>query len=238
MTPGKTIINLELNGSKIMIPVSVKKPYEDMDIKFETFTDKPKEDNKKGKREVEPIQRPAINSKDEVLEDSDLKKGITVDDKRYTFTSEEIKAFNISRKGIEVLQFTPIANLQILYVKETFYIYPDKKGIKGYVTFANQMAEKGVMAICKVINKGRDRIAVIRSFEDGLILHDLYYSNEVRSFGGKEASNIEIPNEEKIIVNNIIDGMNDDEFNLSKYHNEYNQGVMDLVSKKSGIKMS
>ena len=223
-------ISLYINEN-IAIPVKLEKSADDLDISFSNLAHK----NAKNK---EPITRPAVNSKDEVLDvKTECSKGIKFEDNWYSFTKVELDSFNTEEPGIQVKCFVPISTLQINHIMSTYYIVPDKKGQKGYALFAEQMADKGLMAVCKVFEKGRDgavrdRISVVRPFENGLIFHHLFFSNEVRPFS-ENITVVESTKQEKDIASDLIDSMTEENFNMTKYHNEYNERVMVNVRNKA-----
>jgi DNA end-binding protein Ku len=139
------------------------------------------------------------------------------------------------------MHFVPMSTLELNYIMNTYYVIPDKQGQKGYALFAESMAEKGLMAVCKVFKKNRDgsirdRLAVVRPFKNGLIFHNIYYSNEIRPFS-ENITVVESSAAEKQITGALIDSMTEEDFTVAKYHNEYNEKVMALVLEKAKAKL-
>jgi len=220
-----TSIKLSVDGNNIVIPVKIEKSADNKNIKFTTLS--PKHGAVK-----EPITRPAVNSKDEVIEPAELAKGIIFEDKVYSFTKADFESFAVDKDKIEVKQFVPISTLNINYIMETYYVIPQKTGQKGYKLFADQMSEKGLMAVCQTVEGGKDRMALVRPYENGLVIHYLYFANEIRPFS-PNITTIMPTKEEEVIAGKMIDSMTCEDFDVTKFHNIYNEKVMLNVSKRA-----
>ncbi len=73
----------------------------------------------------------------------------------------------------------------------------------------------------------------IRAYENGLIMHSMYYANEVRNFAEiPKAENAKLSDEEIALGAHLIDSMSD-EFNLDKYCDEYRERVQAMLDEKS-----
>jgi DNA end-binding protein Ku len=74
---------------------------------------------------------------------------------------------------------------------------------------------------------------LIRPYENGLIMHSLYYANEVRNFADiAKADNMKLSDEEIALGANLIENMSDG-FNLEKYRDEYRERVQAMLEEKS-----
>src|SRR5215470_6296781 len=123
------------------------------------------------------------------VERSELVKGYEVAKDQYvTFTDDELKALEAAASpSIDIQEFVPLAAVDPVYFETSQYLGPDKGGEKAYHLLADAMRETGVVAIAQHVSRGKERLVLIRPRETGLVLHALYYADEVRSFEDIEA---------------------------------------------------
>ena len=83
------------------------------------------------------------------------------------------------------------------------------------------------------MTRGKEQVVLIRPYENGLILHGLYYANEVRNFAdiGK-GENAKLSVGEIELGTNLIENMSD-EFKPDKYRDEYRERVQAMLDEKS-----
>ena len=74
---------------------------------------------------------------------------------------------------------------------------------------------------------------MIRPYENGLIMHSLYYANEVRNFADiAKAENAKLSDDEIELGAHLIENMSD-EFDPDKYRDEYRERVQAMLDEKS-----
>jgi DNA end-binding protein Ku len=74
---------------------------------------------------------------------------------------------------------------------------------------------------------------LIRPYENGLIMHSLYYANEVRNSADiAKAENVKTSDEEIDLGANLIENMSDG-FDLEKYRDEYRERVQAMLDENS-----
>ena len=118
------------------------------------------------------------------VERSELVRGYEVAKDQYvTFTDEELRALEAAASpSIDIQEFVPLAAVDPVYFENSQYLGPDKGGEKAYHLLADAMRETGVVAIAQHVSRGKEHLVLIRPFAKGLVLHALYYADEVRAF--------------------------------------------------------
>jgi DNA end-binding protein Ku len=98
---------------------------------------------------------------------------------------------------------------------------------------AEALAQSERVALAKFVMRGKESLVLIRSAQGGLMLHTMYFADEVRDFGeiDKGASAKVRENELKLALQ-LVDGLASEEFEPSRYEDEYRQRVLDLIKKK------
>jgi DNA end-binding protein Ku len=118
------------------------------------------------------------------VERSELVKGYEVAQEQYaTFTDEELRALETAASpSIDIQEFVPLADVDPVNFETSHYLGPDKGGEKAYHLLADAMREREVVAVAQHVSRGKERLVLIRPMAKGLVLHSLYYADEVRSF--------------------------------------------------------
>ncbi len=176
---------------------------------------------------------PACN---EVVEREGLVKGYEFAKDQYVkLTDEEIKALEgEASQAIEISEFVPLAQVDPIYFEKTYYLGPDKGGEKAYRLLSDAMTAAGKVALAKFVMRGKENLVLIRSAQNGLMLHTMYFADEVRNFDeiGKGES-AKISGAETQLALRLIDELSKEQFSPERYEDEYRQRVLELVSKKA-----
>jgi DNA end-binding protein Ku len=150
-------------------------------------------------------------------------------------TDEELKALEgEASEAIEISEFVPLAKVDPLYFERSYYLGPDKGGEKAYRLLADTMTQVGKVALAKFVLRGKENLVIVRSAQNGLLMHTMYFANEVRSFDEiPKGESAKITGAETNLAVRLIDELSNEEFQPEKYEDEYGQRVLNLVSKKA-----
>jgi len=171
----------------------------------------------------------------EVVERSGLVKGYEFAKDQYVrVTDEELKALEgEASKMIDILEFVPLAHVDPVYFEKAYYLGADKGGEKPYRLLADAMAQAQQVAVAKFVMRGKESLVLIRAAQDGLLLHTMFFADEVRSFAdvdkGRSAS---IRGGELELALQLIRGLARDEFKPEQYKDDYRGRVMDMLERK------
>jgi DNA end-binding protein Ku len=171
----------------------------------------------------------------EVVDRSAIVKGYEFQKDQYVrFTDEEIKSLEgEASKVIDSAEFVPLSTVDPIYFEKTYYLGPDKGGEKAYRLLADAMAKTGRVALAKYVMRGKESLVLIRPSQHGLMLHTMYFADEVRDFGeigkGESAS---VKDNELGLAERLIEDLAHEEFKPDQYQDEYRQRVLDLVNSK------
>lgn len=172
----------------------------------------------------------------EVVERDDLVKGYEFAKDQYVKVSDdELKALEgEASKAIEISEFVPLSTVDPIYFEKTYYLGPDKGGDKPYRLLAEAMSQASKVALAKFVMRGKENLVLIRSSQNGLMLHTMYFSDEVRDFNEIEkGETAKISSAETNLAMRLIDELSNDQFKPEAYEDEYRQRVLDLVNTKS-----
>lgn len=171
----------------------------------------------------------------EVVERQDTTKGYEHAKGQYVlFSEEELKAFEAERSNaIEITEFVPLESVDFVHVEKSYYLGPDKGGDKAYALLAESMRKKDVVAVGRWAARGKEQLVLVRPYQDGLILHQLYYANEVRAFEDIEGpAKLSFSDKERDLALKLVDQLTSDAFEPEKYHDTFSDKVREAVEQK------
>jgi DNA end-binding protein Ku len=171
----------------------------------------------------------------EVVDRSGLVKGYEFSKEQYVrFTEEELKSLEgEASKVIEIAEFVPLPRVDPIYFEKTYYLGPDKGGEKAYRLLADAMSKTERVALAKFVMRGKESFVLIRSAQDGLMLHTMYFADEVRDFGEVDkGQSAKLREGELDLALRLVDELSHDDFKPEQYVDEYRQRVLDMVNLK------
>jgi DNA end-binding protein Ku len=172
----------------------------------------------------------------EVVERSDTVKGYEYSKGQYVqFNEEELKALETERGGsIEITEFVPVTSVDFLQVEKSYYLGPDKGGDKAYRLLGEAMTAKGRVAVGRWSARGKEQVVLVRPYgKDGLVIHQLYYSNEMRAFSEIDTgATFTFSEKEHELAEKLIEELGTDAFDATKYTDSYSERVKAAVDQK------
>jgi DNA end-binding protein Ku len=171
----------------------------------------------------------------EVVERSALVKGYEFQKDQYVrFTDEELKALEgEASKVIDIAEFVPLATVDPIYFEKTYYLGPDKGGEKPYRLLADAMAKSDKVALATFVMRGKESLVLVRPAQDGLMLHTMYFADEVRDFGEIEkGKSVKLREGELGLAERLIGELSHDEFKPEQYQDAYRNRVLELATSK------
>jgi DNA end-binding protein Ku len=169
-----------------------------------------------------------VVSRDEIV------MGYEVDeDKMVIVDREELKKLQpASSSSMEILQFVKLSDVDPIFFETSYFSVPEEAGRRGYTLLLKTMEEMKVAALAQVTMHQRERIVILRPYRGGLMLHTLYYPNEIHNvagYGKNNASNLKKP--EIVLAEQFAKGLIAP-FRPEKCHDQYQERVKKLIESK------
>jgi DNA end-binding protein Ku len=171
----------------------------------------------------------------EVLDRTTLVKGYEFAKDQYVqFTEDELKALEgEASRMIDIAEFVPLEQVDPIYFEKTYYLGPDKGGEKAYRLLADAMGKSSRVALAKFVMRGKESLVLIRAAQGGLMLHTMYFADEVRDFSEVDkGEDAKIKPGELDLANRLIDELSSDAFKPGSYADEYRTRVLSVVESK------
>ncbi|MGE0325844.1 MAG: Ku protein [Polyangiaceae bacterium] len=172
---------------------------------------------------------------DVVVERKDLVKGYEYTKGQFVqFTDEELKKLEAERSStLEIVEFVPLETVDFIQVEKSYYLGPDKGGDKAYKLLAEAMRRKERVAVGSWSARGKEQLVMIRPYQDGLILHQLYYAGEVRAYDDVDkGATFNFSDAEQDLADKLLDQLTVEEFDSEKFKDAYADRVLEVVDQK------
>jgi len=171
----------------------------------------------------------------EVLDRSEMVKGYEYEKDRYVmFKPEEIKALEeAGTKMVNITEFVPLNTVDPVYFDRTYLLAPSKHGAKPYALLNQAMRETGLCAIGRWAARGREYVVVLRPMEGGLVMHQLYFKDEIRTLKDVPMGDIpQLAAGELKLAKALIEQTTAKRFEASEFHDEFRERVEAAIQKK------
>ncbi|HET9232694.1 MAG TPA: Ku protein, partial [Candidatus Eisenbacteria bacterium] len=182
-----------------------------------------------------PLKRPYYCPKDEVMVDyDDIVKGYEYSKGQYVlFTEEELESLEQEvTKTIEIEEFLPVEKVDPVYLDRTYYLAPDKGGARSYQLLSKALAKKELGGLAKYAARGKQYLVCVRAMEEGLVMQQLHYPDEVRKFSEIPIEEANVKEAELKLAFQLIEQSITKEFRPEKYTDDVKARVQEVIQKK------
>lgn len=171
---------------------------------------------------------------DQVVGRDEMVKGYEYAKGQYVlFTEEELKALTPEpTNAIEITEFVPAGEVDPVYFEKATYLGPDKGGDKPYRLLSQAMRETGRAAVARYAARGKDYLVLLRPYEEGLIMQQLRYADEVRAFSEVPVAPSEVKEPELRLAMQLIEQIAADEFHPEAYEDGVRKRTRELIDQK------
>jgi DNA end-binding protein Ku len=174
---------------------------------------------------------------DQIVGRDEMVKGFEYSKDRYVqLSDDELKKVEAERSDqLEIVEFVPDQSVDLLYIEKTYYLGPDKGGDRAYKLLSDAMTRTGTIAVGRYWTRGKEQLVLVRPYKGGLVLHQVYYSDEVRSFDDVErpSQNVAFKPIEEELADKLIEQLAVAAFQPEQYHDEYRDRVMAAIEQKA-----
>ncbi|ETK31192.1 non-homologous end joining protein Ku [Microbispora sp. ATCC PTA-5024] len=135
-------------------------------------------------------------------------------------------------RRIDVLQFTPVEQIDPIYFAKSYYLEPDGQGAKPYVLLRDALERSGQVAIVKVALRQRESLATLRVRDGVFVLETMLWPDEVREaeFPFLE-EDVDVRPQELKMAESLIDTMVAD-FDPAEYKDAYREALQEVIEAK------
>lgn len=171
--------------------------------------------------EDKPIPR------DEIVKGYEYEKG-----KYVVVQDDEIKKVAPkTAKVMEIQEFVKADDVDPVYLESSYYMAPDDGGEKPYALLFEALKQTKYYAIAKIAMHNREHVVVVRPGEKGMLLHTMYYADEVRRTDEFRTDTSKVSEKEMNLAKMLVESLAA-EFEPEKYHDTYRDNLRKMIEAK------
>ena len=170
---------------------------------------------------------------DKPITRADIVKGHETGKGEYVVvTDEELKKIAPpTATTMEILQFVAADEVDPLYLESSYYVAPEETVSKPYTLLLQAMEETNYFAVAKIAMHAREHIVILRPGEGRLVLHTMYFADELNRANAPEKSRAKFTGKEADLAKTLIKSLAAP-FKPEQFHDEYRQNVEKLLDAK------
>jgi DNA end-binding protein Ku len=160
-------------------------------------------------------------------------KGYEYEKDRYVIVEEDEirKVAPKTAKVMEILEFVKADQVDAIYLESSYYVAPEEGGEKAYALLFTALKESGYYALAKVAMHNREHIIIMRPGDKGIVLHTMYYQDEIRQVEEFRTDTSLVKDKELAMAKMLISSLEAD-FEPQKYHDTYRDNLQKLIEAK------
>jgi DNA end-binding protein Ku len=168
-----------------------------------------------------------VVTRDEIVKGYEYRK-----DEYVVIEPEEIKKIEPkTAKAMEILEFVKSSEVDPIYFESSYYMVPEEAGQRPYALLTKALEESEYYGIAKLTMHNREYTVFLRPHEGGLMLHTMYYADEVRKVKEFGAPHVELKDQEVKVAHQLIEALAD-KWDPEKYHDEFQENLKKLIQTK------
>ncbi|MDF1703893.1 MAG: Ku protein [Aeromicrobium sp.] len=153
--------------------------------------------------------------------------------RRVVLSDEDFELLPAERDHeIEVVQFVPADQVEILRLDKAYFLEPEDKALKPYTLLRRALEDTDRTAIVRFALRRKTRLAALRVRGDVLVLQTMLWDDEVRSPAFEVlGSTPRISQRERDMASQLVESMSDD-FDPGAFTDEYQEQLRELIAEK------
>src|SRR5499425_2432591 len=170
---------------------------------------------------------------DKPITRADIVKGYEYEKDKYVVVEDEEikKVAPKTAKTMEVLEFVKAAEVDPIYLESSYYLAPDEAGEKPYALLFESLRQSGCVGVAKIAMHNREHIVILRPGSKGILLHTMYYPDEIRQVEEFRTDTSLVKDNElkmaKMLIESLLAA-----FEPDKYKDGYRENLMKMIQDK------
>jgi DNA end-binding protein Ku len=179
----------------------------------------------------QPLFCPTCNR---FVDRGEVVKGYEFDEGQYVLMEDkELKKIAAaSSRNLEIVAFTKMKEIDPIFYDASYFCIAEDSGKKAYQLLTKALEDTATVGIGTLMMHQRDYTVFLRPYQRGLLLHTMYFANEIRQlpeYGILETANLKPP---EIKLTEQLIGTLTEPFKPKQYHNEFQDELKKLIEAK------
>lgn len=221
----KATMNGYIQFSLVTIPIKLYKAQHSQDISFTKIH------QVCGQQIKQPVFCPHCNYNPDP---SEIVRAFDTGDKLVQISDEDLESItsNVPPKTIMIKKFVRASDVDPMYFDKGYFLGPDdkKNSSNRLALLHHTMVSKKVYAIARMLMRGNEHLAIIRPYGTALVLHTLYYADEieVESVG----NGIKFSAQENSLASQLVEKLVVSGFSMHNEKNARNEAIRKMLDEK------
>jgi len=136
-------------------------------------------------------------------------------------------------KAVEIIDFVKLEEIDPVYFEKSYYLSPNEGGGKAYGLLRSALEDTGKIGVAKMMIRSKEQLAVIRIYQNTLVVETIHYPDEVRSV--QDVPNVPeaatTAKKELDTAKMLIEQLTTT-FDPEKYKDDYRTALLELIEEK------
>jgi len=172
-------------------------------------------------------------AEDKPIQRSDIVKGYEYEKDKYVVVEDEEikKVAPKTAKTMEVLEFVKASEVDPIYLESSYYLAPDEGGEKPYALLFEALRQSGYVGVANIAMHNREHIVILRPGSKGILLHTMYYPNEIRQVEEFRTDTSAVKPKELELAKTLVESL-EAPFEPDKYKDNYRENLLAMIQAK------
>lgn len=172
-------------------------------------------------------------AEDKPVDRDEIVKGYEYEKNRYVVIDPEDlkKVAPPTATVMQILQFVRMTEVDPIFLETSYYVAPEESVSRPYALLFDAMKTTEYDALAKVAMHGREHIVILRPAESGIVLHTMYFPEELQKSNRANAGVKKFDKKEMDLARKLIETLAAP-FEPEKFHDEYKENVEKLIEDK------
>jgi len=166
---------------------------------------------------------------DEIVKGYEYEKGEFV-----VLQDEDFEKANLKKtKTVEILDFVNESEIDSIYYAKPYFLEPDKNAEGAYNLLREALEKSKKVGLARYVLRNREHIAVIKPYENVIMLNQLRYHNELVNTKGLDVPETKKATSKELeIALKLIDQLTVS-FNPEDYKDTYTEEMKEIIEQKA-----
>jgi DNA end-binding protein Ku len=172
-------------------------------------------------------------AEDKSIPRDEIVKGYEYEKGKYVVVDEEDikKVAPKTAKVMEIQEFVKSDDVDPVFLESSYYMAPDEGGEKPYALLFEAMKETKYYGVAKVTMHNREHVVILRPGDRGMMLHTMYYADEVRRSEEFRTDTSQVKEKELTLAKTLVESLASG-FEPEKYHDTYRDNLKKMIDAK------
>jgi DNA end-binding protein Ku len=183
-----------------------------------------RDDHVRVKQQLICPEEEKVVGRDEIVKGYEYRKGEYV-----IIEPEEIKRIEPkTAKAMEILEFVKSDEIDPIYFESSYYMLPEEAGRRPYALLQKALEDSHYVAVAKLAMHNREYTVFLRPYTGGLMLHTMYYQDEIRQVENFGKTDVDIKEAELKVAHQLVQALAA-EWEPKKYYDTFEANVKELI---------